>query len=171
MRARAHTVMVDRQPEASAWGLAAVVFVCFVLGFSAPRLLGGRAKPQQSAPEATVAVASAAPRAAITPAAPAASLPTTRLQAAPASEAPVTPPPAAAATPAAAAPSASTMKTDEATTVYERTLVRQSAPDGDIIARIPMGTVVRIVDHKANWYHVKYGQNREGWIYKKSIGK
>lgn len=184
MREPAPTVHLERPAGTSGWGLVAIVFACFVAGFAGPRLLGGKAKPNASATEVPVNEAHLAPTkepsvaAVVAPAAPP-----------PASEAPSVAAPAVAApttSPVVASPSAAVAvavppetpassghlaKGAAATTLYPRTLVRDRAPEGEIVARIPQGTEVQIVERQNNWYHVKYGTNKEGWIYRKSIGR
>ena len=175
MREPAPTVYTERHAGPSGWALAAVVFCCFVAGFALPRLLGGPAKsapPAESAPVAVVPVPAPrpAPQVAAAVVAPAAEPAPSPVAAAPPVAVAESSQPAASSV-APAPPAGPAAKGDIASTLYERTLVRQSAPEGEIIARIPLGTEVHILERQNNWYHVKYGANKEGWIYRKSIGK
>ncbi len=181
MREQATTLYIERRAGPSGWVLAAVVFCCFVTGFALPRLLGGRSKSSPGAEAIAAAVqptripapVQATATALVQPAAAQAPAAAAMIAPPPIPVAPVADVPRASAlqAPALVPAAAATAKSDTASTLYERTLVRQSAPEGEIIARIPMGTEVHIVERLNNWYHVKYGTNKEGWIYRKSIGK
>jgi hypothetical protein len=53
---------------------------------------------------------------------------------------------------------------------WEKALLRETPKDGKVVARIPQGTRVEIVEQKDDWYLVKSG-SKQGWVYRQAIGK
>ncbi len=58
----------------------------------------------------------------------------------------------------------------KATVAWEKALVRESAKDGKVIARLPQGTRVKLLKHDDDWYEVSSGSTK-GWVYRTAIGK
>ena len=55
--------------------------------------------------------------------------------------------------------------------VYDAALVRDEPKEGKVIARLMRGTKVELLSKKGGWYKIRYGENREGWVYSGSIGQ
>ena len=98
--------------------------------------------------------------------------------AAPAEAAPVVAAsPAAAAAPAAAAPSAPSAASAPGTTTAEVTwevaIVRSSPRTGDVVARLPRGSKLKLSTVDNGWWHIHYGDGftSEGWVYRGAIGR
>ncbi|MEI7892642.1 MAG: SH3 domain-containing protein [Myxococcales bacterium] len=61
----------------------------------------------------------------------------------------------------------------ETKVVWEAGIVRDAPRTGQIVARLPRGSKVKVGPMKDGWYQVKYGTDlgSEGWIYRGAIGK
>lgn len=90
------------------------------------------------------------------------------------------PPEEAAAKPGAAedeaplpAPKAKSLAAGEAEIVWEAALVRETPKTGEVIARLPQGSKVKLGPSKDGWYSIRFGENasREGWIYRGALGR
>ncbi len=57
-----------------------------------------------------------------------------------------------------------------ATVTSEKALVRESPKDGKIVARLPQGTRVKLLEEKDSWFLVESGKSK-GWVYRQAIGK
>lgn len=82
----------------------------------------------------------------------------------PAAEAPKTDePPKAEAQPASG----------EATVAWEVALVRDVPKTGQVVARLPRGSKVKLGSVKEGWYAIKYGDGfaSDGWVYRGAIGR
>lgn len=79
--------------------------------------------------------------------------------------------PAAAAPAASAAPAAVGGTTAEVT--WEVAIVRSAPRTGDVIARLPRGTKLKLGTADNGWWHINYGDNNasEGWVYRGAIGR
>jgi hypothetical protein len=78
----------------------------------------------------------------------------------------------AAQTPTAASPTAD-VAADSAQVVWQVAIVRDAPRTGNVVARLPRGTTVKIVSNQEGWYRVNYGPSfgSEGWVYRASVGK
>jgi hypothetical protein len=56
---------------------------------------------------------------------------------------------------------------------WEVALVRDTPKTGQIVARLPRGSKVKIGAPKDGWYRIKYGDTfaSDGWVYRGAIGK
>jgi hypothetical protein len=56
---------------------------------------------------------------------------------------------------------------------WEVALVRDTPKTGQIVARLPRGSKVRVGSPKDGWYRIQYGNTfgSEGWVYRGAIGK
>ncbi len=71
----------------------------------------------------------------------------------------------------AATPEAGSAPAAERVTIaWEKALLRETPKDGKVVARIPQGTRVEVVEQKDDWYLVKSGA-KQGWVYRQAIGK
>lgn len=82
----------------------------------------------------------------------------------------------AAAAPAAAQPSAAPAAAAGGTTAevtWEVAIVRSSPRTGDVIARLPRGSKLKLSTADNGWWHIHYGDNfgSEGWVYRGAIGR
>jgi hypothetical protein len=59
---------------------------------------------------------------------------------------------------------------ERATISWEKALLRETPKDGKVVARVPQGTRVEVVEQKDDWYLVKSGA-KQGWVYRQAIGK
>lgn len=61
----------------------------------------------------------------------------------------------------------------EATVGWEIALVRDTPKTGQIVARLPRGTRVKVGSSKEGWFAVKYGDGfaSDGWLYRGAIGR
>jgi hypothetical protein len=61
----------------------------------------------------------------------------------------------------------------EATVGWEVALVRDTPKTGQVVARLPRGTKVKIGASKDGWYAIKYGDAfaSDGWVYRAAIGR
>ncbi len=57
-----------------------------------------------------------------------------------------------------------------ATVAWEKALVRETAKDGKVIARLAQGTRVKLLKKDDDWYEVTSGSTK-GWVYRTAIGK
>jgi hypothetical protein len=133
----------------------------FVIGIAWPRLAGLR--PGPSVPDPTTLAASGRPAdsaPAIAAEAPGPSLAAVNSTATP---------------PSSAAPPASAKSTADGETqvVWPVALIRDTPKTGQVIARLPRGTRLRVGASKDGWYPVKYGDDfgSEGWVYRGAIAK
>ncbi len=56
---------------------------------------------------------------------------------------------------------------------WEAAIVRDEPKTGNIVARLPRGTALRVGTVKDGWYPIKYGDGfvSEGWVYRGAIGR
>ncbi len=57
-----------------------------------------------------------------------------------------------------------------ATVTWEKALVRETEKEGKVIARLPQGTRVKILEEKDDWFKIESGKTK-GWVYRQAIGK
>jgi hypothetical protein len=57
-----------------------------------------------------------------------------------------------------------------ATVTWEKALVRETPDEGKIVARLPQGTRVKLLEQKDDWFLVESGKQK-GWVYRQAIGK
>lgn len=57
-----------------------------------------------------------------------------------------------------------------ATVVWEKALVRESAKDGKVTARLAQGSRVKLLKRDDDWYEITSG-SIHGWVYRTAIGK
>ncbi len=78
---------------------------------------------------------------------------------------------APAASAAVAAPAATSGTTAEVT--WEVAIVRSAPRTGDVVARLPRGTKMKLGTADNGWWHINYGDNNasEGWVYRGAIGR
>lgn len=57
-----------------------------------------------------------------------------------------------------------------ATVSWEKALLRDSPKDGKVVARVPQGGRVNVLEVKDDWYLVEKG-GKKGWVYRQAIGK
>lgn len=115
------------------------------------------------------------------PATPAPATPTTPEPAAPAPSAPPssgTPGPASPgpSEPPRTLPAASELQRmralGQATVTWSAAIVRDAPRDGAIVARLPQGTAVEIVDRRGGWYAIRWGRSDNvGWTFREAIGQ
>jgi len=62
---------------------------------------------------------------------------------------------------------------DGAQVVWEIAIVRDRPRTGQVVARLPRGSNVRVGSGQDGWYPIKYGEGfaSEGWLYRAAIGK
>ncbi|HWL86098.1 MAG TPA: hypothetical protein VNO21_09870 [Polyangiaceae bacterium] len=62
---------------------------------------------------------------------------------------------------------------DGAQVVWEIAIVRDRPRTGQVVARLPRGSNVRVGTGQDGWYPIKYGEGfaSEGWLYRAAIGK
>jgi hypothetical protein len=74
--------------------------------------------------------------------------------------------------PTTASPTAD-VAADSAEVVWQVAIVRDSPRTGNVVARLPRGTTVKIASNQEGWYRVHYGPSfgSEGWVYRASVGK
>ncbi|NUO53346.1 MAG: SH3 domain-containing protein [Polyangiaceae bacterium] len=58
----------------------------------------------------------------------------------------------------------------KATVTWEKALVRETEKEGKVIARLPQGTRVKILEEKDDWFKIESGKTK-GWVYRQAIGK
>jgi hypothetical protein len=58
----------------------------------------------------------------------------------------------------------------KATVTWEKALVRESEKEGKVVARLPQGTRVKILEQKDDWFLIESGKSK-GWVYRQAIGK
>ncbi len=94
--------------------------------------------------------------------------------------APTAPPAATAAIaatgsapPASMASASSGDAKDAGEVVWDVAIVRDKARTGDVVARLPRGTKVRVATFQDGWYQIGFGDGMtsEGWVYRRAIGK
>lgn len=61
----------------------------------------------------------------------------------------------------------------EAAVAWEVALVRDQPKTGEVVARLPRGTKVKVGALKEGWYAIKFGDDngREGYVYRGAIGR
>src|SRR5262249_53577322 len=61
----------------------------------------------------------------------------------------------------------------EATVAWEVALIRDVPKTGQVVARLPRGSKVKVGSVKDGWFAVKYGDNfaSDGWVYRGAIGR
>ncbi len=83
-------------------------------------------------------------------------------------------PPGEAPPPAAGTPEEAAEKEDEglgrATVTNERANLRDTPKDGKIVAKLPQGTRVKLLEQKDDWYLVE-SKKGKGWVYRQAIGR
>jgi hypothetical protein len=106
-----------------------------------------------------------APRGSVTPATPGAG--GTPTGGAPADTSSGSPTPSTASSPTA------DVAADSAEVVWQVAIVRDSPRTGNVVARLPRGSTVKIASNQEGWYRVHYGPSfgSEGWVYRASVGK
>ncbi|MBK6513870.1 MAG: SH3 domain-containing protein [Polyangiaceae bacterium] len=57
-----------------------------------------------------------------------------------------------------------------ATVTWEKALVRETPDEGKVVARLPQGTRVKLVEQKGDWFRIESGKSK-GWVYRQAIGK
>lgn len=57
-----------------------------------------------------------------------------------------------------------------ATVSWEKALVRETPDEGKIVARLPQGTRVKLVEQKGDWFRIE-STKAKGWVYRQAIGK
>lgn len=57
-----------------------------------------------------------------------------------------------------------------ATVAWEKALVRESPEEGKIVARLPQGTRVKLLEEKGDWFRIESSKGK-GWVYRQAIGK
>ncbi|WP_394826433.1 hypothetical protein [Pendulispora albinea] len=82
-------------------------------------------------------------------------------------------PPASTAPGTPARPASSVGAPDSAQIVWEVAIVRDRPRTGQVVARLPRGSAVRVGPGQDGWFQVKYGDSfgSEGWLYRAAIGK
>jgi hypothetical protein len=83
------------------------------------------------------------------------------------------PPPGRTAPPSAAASLAAPADDGSAQVVWEVALVRDAPRTGQVVARLPRGTKLRLGSAEEGWYKVQFGPSfgTEGFVYRGAIGK
>lgn len=82
-------------------------------------------------------------------------------------------PPSASAEPAAGVAPAAAAAGTAAEVTWEVAIVRSSPRTGDVVARLPRGSKLRLSTADNGWWHVRYGESygSEGWVYRGAIGR
>jgi hypothetical protein len=57
-----------------------------------------------------------------------------------------------------------------ATVSWEKALLRETPEEGKVVARVPQGTRVKVLEQKGDWFKVESGKGK-GWVYRQAIGK
>ncbi len=88
----------------------------------------------------------------------------------PTAQAPSAPEPASNAAPE---PEKSAAGAGEASVGWEVALIRDVPKTGNVVARLPRGTKVKVGPFKDGWYAIKYGDNlaSDGFVYRAAIGR
>lgn len=79
-------------------------------------------------------------------------------------------PPEPAAAGAASADAEEEAGLGRATVTWEKALVRETPPEGNVVFRLPQGTRVKLLELKDGWYRIETGKGK-GWVYHQAIGK
>lgn len=59
-----------------------------------------------------------------------------------------------------------------ATVTWEKALLRDAPKDGKVVARVPQGSRVKILEQRDDWYLVSPPKgDTKGWVYRQAIGK
>jgi hypothetical protein len=89
------------------------------------------------------------------------------------SSAPGAAPEASAATPKPTTSAAPALPPDEAAVAWDTAIVRDAAHTGNIVARLPRGTKVKLGPSHGGWYQIQYGSGfaSAGYVYRGAIGK
>ncbi len=82
-------------------------------------------------------------------------------------------PNAGSQTPSTASSPTADVAADSAEVVWQVAIVRDSPRTGNVVARLPRGSTVKIASNQEGWYRVHYGPSfgSEGWVYRASVGK
>jgi hypothetical protein len=77
------------------------------------------------------------------------------------------------ATPSTASSPTADVAADSAEVVWQVAIVRDAPRTGNVVARLPRGSTVKIASNQEGWYRVQYGPSfgSEGWVYRASVGK
>jgi hypothetical protein len=57
-----------------------------------------------------------------------------------------------------------------ATVQWEKALIRETPDEGKVVARLPQGTRVKLLEQKDDWYRIE-SSKAKGWVYRQAIGK
>jgi hypothetical protein len=57
-----------------------------------------------------------------------------------------------------------------ATVKWEKALIRETPDEGKVVARLPQGTRVKLLEQKDDWYRIE-SSKAKGWVYRQAIGK
>jgi hypothetical protein len=57
-----------------------------------------------------------------------------------------------------------------ATVGWDVAIARDAPKTGAVSGRILRGTKVKVLGHQNEWYHVEYGADHDGWVYRGAIG-
>lgn len=57
-----------------------------------------------------------------------------------------------------------------ATVKWEKALVRETPDEGKVVARLPQGTRIKLLEQKDDWYRIESSKGK-GWVYRQAIGK
>jgi hypothetical protein len=57
------------------------------------------------------------------------------------------------------------------TTVWNVTIVRDAPRVGAVVARLPHGTAVEIVDRRGGWYAIRWDRDHTGWAFREPLGQ
>lgn len=57
------------------------------------------------------------------------------------------------------------------TTVWNVTIVRDAPRVGAVVARLPHGTAVDIVDRRGGWYAIRWDRDHTGWAFREPLGQ
>jgi hypothetical protein len=57
------------------------------------------------------------------------------------------------------------------TTVWNVTIVRDAPRVGAVVARLPQGTAVEIVDRRGGWYAIRWDRDHTGWAFREPLGQ
>lgn len=58
-----------------------------------------------------------------------------------------------------------------ATTVWSSTIVRDAPRTGAVVARLPQGTAVELVDRRGGWFAIRWGGDHAGWAFREPLGQ
>lgn len=58
----------------------------------------------------------------------------------------------------------------KATVTWEKALLRDTPKEGKVVARLPQGTRVKLLEKNDDWYRIDSSKGK-GWVYRQAIGK